>query len=334
MASEIKTWQIIDEKLIPVSSSLPESGKKEKDHLEQWIKSNPSILGEDIIVIGEQVPTASGPMDFLGIDSSGNTVIIELKRDKLPREALVQAIDYASDVSDWEIDRFQVICKSYTNQTFEDYFQQQFEGVSLEDLAINQAQRLLLVGFAIEDPLNRMIEWLSDKYSVGINAVLLNYVKTSGGDEVLSRVTTIPEEVEKQKTNKRKFIIETSDEPGTYDADTLERKLVEYLSSNLYSAQRIRDYVLPVLLERGKVTRDQLRKEFVRSNAATDERQAGMFLSLISSQLGLKRNDYLRQVISYNYPNHEWEKDNFKIRDEYLELVKKVLEKRSSRKEH
>lgn len=115
MASEIKTWQIVGDKLIPVKSSLPEAGRKEKDHLEQWIKSNPSILGEDIAIIGEQVQTASGPMDFLGIDSSGNTVIIELKRDRLPREALVQAIDYASDVSDWDLERFQTICKGYTS---------------------------------------------------------------------------------------------------------------------------------------------------------------------------------------------------------------------------
>src|SRR5271157_5528402 len=166
MATEIKTWQIVDGKLIHVKSTLPESGKKEKDDLEKWIKSYPSILGEDIALIGEQIQTTSGPLDFLGIDSSGNTVIIELKRDKLPREALVQAIDYASDVADWDLDRFREICKSYTNQTFEDFFQQRFEGISLEDLAINQAQRLLLVGFAIEETLSRMIEWLSDKYSV------------------------------------------------------------------------------------------------------------------------------------------------------------------------
>jgi len=326
MSSEIKSWQIVNGNLIPVKSSLPESGLKEKDHLEQWIKSNPLILGADIAIIGEQVQTVSGPMDFLGIDSSGNTVIIELKRDRLPREALVQAIDYASDVSEWELDRFQSICKNYTNQSFEDFFQQKFEGVSLEDLSINQAQRLLLVGFAIEESLSRMIEWLSDKYSVGINAVLLNYVKTVKGDEVLSRMVIIPEEIEKQKVNKKKFIVEMSNDPGAYDINTLEKKLTDYLSKNLYSSQRIRDFFLPILLEKGSVSRDQLRKEFVRRKAAPDESQAGYFLSLISAQLGHKWKDYLRQIVYYEYPNHPWEKDNFKIRDEYKDLVKNVIE--------
>jgi hypothetical protein len=326
MASEIKSWYIIDGKLAPVKTSLTDNGRKERDDLEQWIKSNPSVLGEDIALIGEQVPTSSGPMDFLGIDSTGNTVIVELKRDKLPREALVQAIDYASDVADWDLERFREICQSFTNQTFEDYFQQRFEGIPIEDLAINQAQRLLLVGFAVEESLSRMIEWLSDKYSVGINAVVLNYIKTPKGDEILSRMVIIPEEIEKQKANRKKFIIEMSNDPGNYDEGALETKLIEYLSKNLYSSQRLRDYFLPTLLEKGQVTRDQLRKEFVRLKAAPDESQAGYFLALISNQLGHKWKDYLRQVISFEYPNHPWEKDNFKIRKEYIPLVKRVLE--------
>jgi hypothetical protein len=327
MSSEIKSWQIIEGKLVPVNTSMEGAGKKEKDHLEQWIKSNPAILGDDIAIIGEQVPTNSGPMDFIGVDNRGNVVIVELKRVMLPRESIVQAIDYASDVADWDIDRFREICKSYTNQTFEDYFQQRFEGIPIEDLVINQTQRILLVGFGVEDSLGRMIEWLSDKYSVGINAILLNYVITPKGDEVLSRMVIIPEEVEKQKANKRKFIIEMSDDPGSYDFETLKIKLSGYFSNGLYSSQRIKDYFLPLLLEKGQVTRDQLRKEFVRMGAAPDESQAGYFLSLISNQLGQKSKDYLRQIISYEYPKHSWEKDNFKIREEYRELVQEVIEK-------
>jgi hypothetical protein len=171
-----------------------------------------------------------------------------------------------------------------------------------------------------------MIEWLSDKYSVGINAVVLNYIKTPKGDEILSRMVIIPEEIEKQKANRKKFIIEMSNDPGNYDEGALEAKLIEYLSKNLYSSQRLRDYFLPTLLEKGQVTRDQLRKEFVRLKAAPDESQAGYFLALISNQLGHKWKDYLRQVISFEYPNHPWEKDNFKIRKEYISLVKRVLE--------
>lgn len=325
MASEIKSWQIIDGKLVTLESSLVNDGKKERDDLEQWIKSNPQILGEDIVIIGEQVQTSSGPLDFLGIDNNGNMVIVELKRDKLPREALAQAIDYASDIASWDVDRFKEISQKYTNQNLEDLLQERFEDITIEELAINQSQRLLLVGTAVEESLGRMIEWLSDNYNLGINAVVLNYAKTKSGDAILSRMVIIPEEVEKQKVNKKKFIIEMSNDPGTYDLDTLEVKLTEYLSKSLWSSQRLRDYFLPTLLEKGQVTREQLRKEFVRLKAADDESQAGYFLSLISSQLGHKWKDYLRQIIYYDFPNHPWEKDNFRIRDEYIELVTRVL---------
>lgn len=138
MASEIKSWQIIDGTLVPLQSSLANDGKKERDDLEQWIKSNPQILGDDIAVIGEQVYTSSGPLDFLGIDNYGNIVIVELKRDRLPREALAQAIDYASDIASWEIDRFREICKAYTGQELEDFLQEKFEDISLEDLALTK----------------------------------------------------------------------------------------------------------------------------------------------------------------------------------------------------
>lgn len=332
MAVEIKTWQIVDGKLSQISSSLINENRKERNDLEEWLKSNPEILGNDIAIIGQQVQTKSGPLDFLGIDNNGNAVIVELKRDLLPREALAQAIDYASDVADWDLDRFREICQSFSSQSLEDYLQEKFEGIVIEDLAVNQAQRLLLVGFAVEESLSRMIEWLSDNYNLGINAIVLNYIKTKNGDELLSRTVIIPEEVEKQKANKKKFIIDMSNEPGTYDDITLEKHLIEYLSKNLYSAQRIREYFLPILLEKGKISREELKKEFVKRKAAPDESQAGYFLSLISNQLGHKWKDYLRQIISYGFPNHPWEKDNFQIKDEYKELVKKVLNKISNKK--
>lgn len=325
MASEIKTWHITNEALIPVESSLPEEGLKEKEDMERWIRSTPSILGNDIAIIGEQVRTACGPLDLLGIDNSGNAVIVELKRDRLPREVLAQAIDYASDVSKWEISKFEEICQSYTSQSFEEFLTQNFDEIDLEELTINQTQRILLVGFSIDEALNRMIEWLSDIYSVAINAVLLNYVKTPSGDEILSRTVIIPEEVERQKANKKKIIIARSDAPGSYESKILEEKVKQYLSKNLHSARRIRDIVLPFLIKNGPTSREQLREEFVRVGEADNGSQAGYFLSLISSQLGHEWKDYLRQVIYYEYPNHPWEKDNFRIGEEYVDLVKKVL---------
>ncbi|MFA5646454.1 MAG: endonuclease NucS domain-containing protein [Candidatus Ratteibacteria bacterium] len=325
MATKIQTWEIVGDELKEVDTTMIEASRTEKEHLGKWIKTNPKILGEDILIIGEQVYTKSGPLDFLGLDNSGNLVIVELKRDKLPREVLAQAIDYAADISTWDVDKISEICLEYAGQSLEDYVSENFEGMQLEDLVVNKAQRLLLVGFAVEESLSRMIEWLSSNYDIGINAIILNYIKTSSGDELLSKTAIISEEVEKAKTDKKKFKISMSDEPGNHSPEELKELLITYLNKNLYSAKRIKKILLPFLLTNKKVTREDIKREFVRVGGAKDESQAGYFLSLISNQLGQTRRDFLRQIISYEYPNYKWEKDNFLLREEYRNIVKEVL---------
>jgi len=299
--------------------------KKERDHLENWIKTSPQILGGDIAVIGEQVKTKSGPLDFLGIDSNGNIVVVELKRDKLAREVLAQAIDYASDVSYWEVDRLRDICLKFSGQSLEDYLGEKFPERSIDDISINQSVRILLVGFSIDEALSRMVEWLSSVYNLSINAIVLSYTKTNSGEELLSRTAIIPEEVEKEKVNNKKFIIEMSNDAGQYSIEDLKLNLQQYFSKNLYSAQRIKDHFIPILIEKGTVTRNQLKKEFIARGAAPDESQAGYFLSLISSQLGHKWKDYLRQIIHYEYPNNPWEKDNFSLDANYRDLIIDII---------
>ena len=105
MTTEIGVWEIINGRLESVDISLAQAGRREVEDLEKWIKDNPIILGQDILIIGEQVRTKSGPLDLLGIDKSGNLVIIELKRDRLPREVIAQALDYVSDISTWDLDK-------------------------------------------------------------------------------------------------------------------------------------------------------------------------------------------------------------------------------------
>jgi hypothetical protein len=327
MGTEIKTWQIINGKLAPVITALRTEGRTEPYDLEPWIASQPDIVASDLLVVGRQVGTRSGPLDLLGIDSSGNTVIIELKRDELPRESLAQAIDYASDVADWTVERLNEVCLAYLQKPLEVAFSEAFPDVDVESLTINGAQRIVLVGFAIESALERMIEWLSETYGVNVNAVVLSYVKTRSGDELLTRTSIISEEVEQERSRKqKKFEIPMSDEPGTYDVGRLKELLLDYLSREKVTNQRMRDILFPALLRNGVLTRAQLKREFVAFDPQYDESKIGYYLTLVSSQLGMKKNDFLRQVVKYAYPRHHWEKDNFAIQEEYRGLVKEVLD--------
>jgi hypothetical protein len=326
MATEIQTWQIVEGKLKKIDTSLADQGRTEAYDLESWIESNPSIIGSGLSIIGRQVQTRSGPLDLLGIDGLGNLVIVELKRDKLPREALAQAIDYASDVATWSIEKISEICSEHTSKSLEDYISENFPEQNLETVNINESQRILLVGFAIESSLERMINWLADSYNVDVNAVVLHYVKTSSGDELLTKTAVISEEVAEERAKSKKFQIPMSDEPGTYEEDDLRALLIKYLSRDMYSARRIQKVIIPACLEHGVVTRDQLKQEFVNRGEAEDTTQAGYFLTLVSSQMGMKKNDFLRQVIGYEYPTHAWEKDNYFIREGYQDLIREVLQ--------
>lgn len=327
MGTEIKTWQIVEGKLQPISTNLKNEGRTEPYDLEPWLESNPGILGSDIAIIGRQTMSKSGPIDLLGIDKTGNVVIVEIKRDKLPREALTQAIDYASDASEWTIEKIGEICSEYTRKSLEEVLTEFFPDVDVENLSINAAQRIILVGFSVESALERMIEWLSNNFSVNINAVVLSYIKTAGGDEILTKTSIISEELEQERVKKqKKFQIPMSDEPGEYDPELLRKLLLKYLSRQRITNQRFRDVLLPALLKRKTLTRDQLKEELINYDATLDASKVGYHLTTMSSQLGMKKNDFLRQVIAYEYPKYHWEKDNFALREQFKSVVRDVLE--------
>jgi hypothetical protein len=171
-----------------------------------------------------------------------------------------------------------------------------------------------------------MIEWLSEQYGVGINAVVLKYVRTSTGTELLTKTAILSEEIEEERVRKKKFTIPTSDEPGHYPPDELKHLLKAYLSQSGVTARRMREVLFPACLAREVVTREELKQELVTRQMVDDPTKAGFALSVISLQVGMLKNDFLRQVLTYEYPTHPWEKDNYRLRPEYRELVAQVIE--------
>jgi Endonuclease NucS len=327
MSTEIRTWQILNGKLTLLDSTLKDEKRTEPYDLEPWLRSQPEIIGADLLLIGQQVTTKSGFIDLLAIDRSGSTVIIELKRDELPRECLAQAIDYASDVASWTVERLSEVCSEYRKTPLETAFNEAFPEVDAETLNINSSQRIILVGFAVESSLERMIEWLSEAYGVQINAVVLHYVKTKSGDELLTRTSVISEDVELERGRKqRTFEVPMSDTPGAYEPEELRRLLYNYLRRPQVTSQRLRDILFPALLREKVVTRAELKKAFTEFDPNYDESKIGNYLSLVSQQLGREKNDFLRQVITYEYPRHDWEKDNFSIPEQYRPIVEGVLQ--------
>jgi hypothetical protein len=327
MATEIRTWQIVNGKLQSITTDLKNEGRTEPYDLEPWLESNTEILGRDIVLIGRQTMSKSGPIDLLGIDKAGNVVIVEIKRDKLPREALAQAIDYASDVAEWSIEKLRELGLEYSGKNLEETLTESFPDVDIEALNINGTQRIILVGFSVESALERMIGWLSSKFNVSINAVILSYVKTTSGDELLTKTSIISEELEQERVKKqKKFQIPMSDDPGVYGSEDLRKLLKDYLARDRVTNQRLRDVMLPALLRKRMLSREELTGELIEHDPTLDTSKVGLNFASISSQMGMKKNDFLRQIVAYEYPNNAWEKDNFSLREEFKDLVRGVLD--------
>lgn len=69
--------------------------------LEDRLATTPSLLGDDLLLIGRQVRTAHGVIDLLAIDGSGHLHIIELKRGRSSRKVVGQLNSYLTIARDW-----------------------------------------------------------------------------------------------------------------------------------------------------------------------------------------------------------------------------------------
>jgi len=181
MPIKTEMWRI-DNGLAKVSYSSLEAEKK----LESILDKDISIIDAGLMIIGRQVLTSFGKyIDLLAIDSEGHLTILELKRDKTPRDIVAQTLDYASWVQELTYDDIVKIHTAYdTTKDFETAFVEWFGNPPPETL--NEDHRLLIVAAELDNHTERIVNYLSSNYGVPINAVFFQYFK-DGQSEYLSR---------------------------------------------------------------------------------------------------------------------------------------------------
>lgn len=189
--TEIRVWTLNKDHLRLVEET-PFASQRLERHLEDWIEGNPDLLGRELLIIGRQVSTTSGPLDLLAIDALGVLQIIELKRDMLPRQAVAQALDYGAWLSATTSDEIIRIAEDYLESALDETFQEKFGG-QLPDIT-TQNHRILVVGTGLDAGAERLIGYLSQRPSIQINAVLFRYVKTVR-EELLVRSLLVPEAI-------------------------------------------------------------------------------------------------------------------------------------------
>jgi hypothetical protein len=142
--------------------------------LEELIEADPAILGEPLLFIGRQVPTAHGKfIDLLAVDADGILHILELKRDRTPRDVVAQALDYGSWVETLTHEYVLAIFEEYSpGVAFEEAFSERFGASPPEEL--NSGHTLTVVASEVDPATARIVEYLA-RYDVPLNVLFFRY---------------------------------------------------------------------------------------------------------------------------------------------------------------
>lgn len=202
----VSVWRIEAGKAIPVSKT-PLSDEKQ---LEEILEADLAVLGlpNALMLVGRQVITDfSGRVDLLAIDQEGTLYVIEIKKDRTPREVVAQAMDYGYWVGRLGYDDVQAIYSSHhRGADFEDDFRKAFELEPPE--AINVAHELVIVASAL-DPASERIVTYAKGFGMPLNVVFFQAFQQNGA-QYLTRTWLIDpsEEVLPKKASQNKKLQE------------------------------------------------------------------------------------------------------------------------------
>jgi len=202
---QIKLWKIESDDVIKISKEPLDY----EHRLEKWLIEDITILSQNLAVIGSQVVSPYGKkIDILAINSSGDLVIIEFKRDKPNREVIAQVLDSATWIRDLCYDELTNILNTYGKSEYKDieeFFTATFNKKAKE-IGLNSDHQMIIVGSEIDESTVRIINYLAkEPYYLNINAVNFNYYRDSNGHEFLAQSYVLPENnIIEGGANKRK----------------------------------------------------------------------------------------------------------------------------------
>jgi hypothetical protein len=184
---EIRLWKISNianekAKAVPVETIGETTTEK---LLEDVLTGSPDVLMPNLRLVGRQTETPGGPLDLLGVDEDGHLVVFELKRGDLTRDAVAQAIDYASYLADLEIDD---LCRHIASssgkggtETIDD-FAQWYQSHFQRPVSDIGRPRVVLVGLGVDERAKRMVAFLAQ---CELDISLLTFHGFTQGSETL-----------------------------------------------------------------------------------------------------------------------------------------------------
>ena len=178
-----------------------------ESHLEDWLENSPRALTQyPLLWIGRQTGASIGEssivLDLLGVDAEGNLVVVELKRDEAPREALAQLLEYAAWADGLSDARIREIAEAhfetrgvFQGKTFEDAFREVFDMLETDKFPpLNQSLRLFIVAEQMPARIVEVCRFLRTSYGMDLNCIDVSTFQTEAGEMLVSMETKVGDE--------------------------------------------------------------------------------------------------------------------------------------------
>ncbi|MDY7103738.1 MAG: endonuclease NucS [Actinomycetota bacterium] len=180
---------------------VPSASLDLERRLEDMIVADPSMTGSELLVVGRQVPTSHGGfIDVLAVDADGDVHVLELKRDRTPREVVAQVLDYGSWAQDLTLDEVRGIYVRQSDGDFDEAFSERF-GAAVPDV-FNGRQQLTVIASELDAASDRIVTYLAERFDVPLNAVFFRHFRDDGSD-YLARTWLIPPEEAEARSSRR-----------------------------------------------------------------------------------------------------------------------------------
>ncbi|MFH7806448.1 DUF4268 domain-containing protein [Acinetobacter sp. BSP-53] len=216
------TVDTANKKLKPLDTTqLKQQNLTERYDLQEWLVSHPGALGEELLIIQKEFDGFDGTgerLDLLALDSKGQLVLIENKRDDSGRDAVWQALKYASYVAPFTSDDIEEVFAKYllkNKPNYPDLDQHAFDAdqvkntakilidrfleehqetdVSIPTLNPRNSQRIILVAGEFRKEVTNTALWLLDR-KIDVKCVKVSPYKL--GEQLLvdiQQIIPVPE---------------------------------------------------------------------------------------------------------------------------------------------
>jgi hypothetical protein len=176
-------------------TALPIQRLAREQQLEEMIVAEPAILSNEWLLIGQQESTGvGGRIDLLAVAPDASLILVELKRDRTPREVVAQALDYAAWVENLTSEQICAIYQRFACRhiglpdTLNEAFRRQF-GDDIPEDELNASHQIVIVAAELDPGSERIINYLNNR-GVPVNALFFQ-VFSHAGSQLLSRAWLI-----------------------------------------------------------------------------------------------------------------------------------------------